>query len=382
MTDQPKALAVTNYEKIKAMARNQETVARFIEVLGSKTNASSYITSAMLAVANSEDLQQCTPASIFNSVMRAAALRLSCDPATKQAHLVPFNNRKTGKKEAQFIPGYVGLNNLALRSGKYRYLNPGKIYEGQVVEIDQLTGKTAIRGEKVSYNVIGYFHYLETFEGYSHTLYMTIEELREHRRQYAPKNPTWESQFEAMCLKTVTRLNLLKYGLLDTQTRNALDEAQESIDEEAEIIPGGEIIDGTFTEADEQKAAEEAANYQEPKRSEADIMGDLGFDTSKAKAVEVTTPVKADAPATPMTLAEAMSEKTSEGKTYGSLSTDDLKSREHGINAAMKKPGVTEKALAEGRRKLQAISVILAARASKNDDIVDSDEHDDVANTD
>jgi hypothetical protein len=63
-----------------------------------------------------------------------------------------------------------------------------------------------------------------------------------------------------------------------------------------------------------------------------------------------------------MTRDEAEAVTTSDGKTYGGLTTSDLKGREHGINQAMKKPGVTEKALAEGTRKLQAIGIILAAR--------------------
>ena len=58
-------LAVSNYDKIKALARNKTTVERFAEMLGSKADAMSYISSAMLAVANSDALMECTPSSDF-----------------------------------------------------------------------------------------------------------------------------------------------------------------------------------------------------------------------------------------------------------------------------------------------------------------------------
>jgi len=281
-------MVVSNYDKLKALARNQATVSKFVEMLGSRQQAMSYIASAMLVVANSDDLQVCEPASVFNSVMRAAALRLSCDPSTKQAHIVPFYNSKKGRKEAQFIPGYVGLNQLALRTGKYRYLNAGRIYEGQVVEIDQLTGKTAIRGTKAGGSVIGYFHYLETYEGYSHTYYMAAEDLHGHGEKYAPKNPMWKSSFDAMALKTVTRQNLLKFGILDPSARAILEEASDEI--EGEIVPQDNTIDGTFTDADVDKAVEDAQSEpQKPQKTQAEIMQDLGFSPAEQPTAEAPT---------------------------------------------------------------------------------------------
>lgn len=354
-------MVVSNYDKLKALARNQATVSKFVEMLGSRQQAMSYIASAMLVVANSDDLQVCEPASVFNSVMRAAALRLSCDPSTKQAHIVPFYNSKKGRKEAQFIPGYVGLNQLALRTGKYRYLNAGRIYEGQLVEIDQLTGKTAIRGTKAGGAVIGYFHYLETYEGYSHTYYMTADELRTHGEKYAPKNPMWKSNFDAMALKTVTRQNLLKFGILDPSARAILEEASDEI--EGEIVPQDNTIDGTFTDADVDKAVEDAKSEPEkPQKTQAEIMNDLGFEPEPAAVTAARDGVVVDAP--PMTYEEACAVENSKGQRYGDIDTETLEGMEHGINKGMKKPGAD---VALYQRKLQAISVILAKRAADDE---------------
>lgn len=64
----------------------------------------------------------------------------------------------------------------------------------------------------------------------------------------------------------------------------------------------------------------------------------------------------------PMTLEEAMAVTASDGTPYGDLTDDELDGRVHGINKAMQKPGATEKTIAEGKRKLMAITVIQASR--------------------
>jgi recombination protein RecT len=275
MTEQT-AIQVSNYDKIKALARNKATIERFAEMLGSKTDAMSYIASAMLAVANSDALMECTPSSIFNTVMRAAALRLSCDPSLRQAHIVPFYNKKKGRREAQFIPGYIGLNNLAQRTGKYRYLNAHELYEGQVLEVNQLTGEPQLHGRRMNDNIIGYYHYFELFTGFKHVLFMSVEELREHGRKYAPKNPMWETNFHDMAKKTVTRLHLLKDGVLDPFDRSIIAAASEDI--EGDIA--GDAIDATFTDQDDEQAEHLAVEKQaekeaQPKRAEAEMMAEL-----------------------------------------------------------------------------------------------------------
>jgi len=285
MTDQTKAITVTNYDKIRAMASNEITIKRFTDMLGNRSSAMSYISSAMLAVANSDDLMACTPSSVMNSVMRAAALRLSCDPATKQAYIVPFNHydkkTKQSTRQAQFIPGYIGLNQLAQRTGKYRHLNTSPLYEGQALDINQLTGEPVLRGQKKNADspVIGYFHYFELFNGFKHALYMTVEELRAHGEKYAPSNPKWKSDFSSMAKKTVTRLHLLHDGILDPFDREQIEAAADEISG-GEMVTETDTIDGTFTESDDETAAAEAAaaaieKANAPKRSEADLMAEI-----------------------------------------------------------------------------------------------------------
>jgi len=281
---QSKAIVVSNYDKIKAMANNQATIQRFVEMLGNRTTAHSYITSAMLAVQNSKDLMECTPSSVFNVVMRAAALHLSCDPALKQAYIVPFYDNNTHTRKASFIPGYIGINQMALRTHKYRYLQTSELWEGQEICINQLTGAAHIEGQRKSDKVIGYFHYFELFTGLSHTYYMTVEELEAWHQRYAPKNPIWKSHFPDMCKKTVTKQNLLKFGVLDSNDRAILEEADEDRPE-GELM-GNDTIEGVFNEQDDAKAEEEAkiaaeAKANEPQRDPQEIINELSGQPSE-----------------------------------------------------------------------------------------------------
>ena len=108
--------------------RQPDQLEKFSNVLGDGANA--YVQSVLLAVSNSNDLMECTHNSVVRSALRAASLGLSCDPAVKQAWLVPYNRKmkrknKDGRteeywiKEAQFQPHYLGLRTLAMRTGKY-----------------------------------------------------------------------------------------------------------------------------------------------------------------------------------------------------------------------------------------------------------------------
>lgn len=63
-------------------------------------------------------LWECDPVSIARAVVEAAQAGLEPTGSLGGAYLVPYNNGKTGRKEAQLIVGYTGLVKLARRSGE------------------------------------------------------------------------------------------------------------------------------------------------------------------------------------------------------------------------------------------------------------------------
>lgn len=270
MSDNNNNKTITNYDRIKAMAKNEQVITSFAGVVGSKTGAIGYINSALLAVGSDARLMECTPASIMSSALRAATMMLSCDPALGQAYIVAY------KGVATFQPGYKGIEQLALRTGKYRYINTSYISEGQTIEEDALTGATKIYGtRKAGGKIIGYFNHFELFNGYSHTLYMTVDEIKEHAEKYSPSykydSSLWKKDFHKMAMKTVLKLNLLKHGVIEMRQILEADSAESETE-----MPM--TFDTTFE--DVQIVVDPPA----PPRPENEVMSELGFDDPKEKA--------------------------------------------------------------------------------------------------
>lgn len=224
---------------IKDYMRSEPIKANFAELVGDH-NVAGYITSVLLAVANDEYLQKCTPQSIYTSAIRAATLRLSCDQSLGQAYLVAYGQKAT------LIVGYKGLHDLAVRTGQYRYINVGPVYEGEEVIEDRIKGWHSLKGQAVNRVIIGWLAAFELFTGYAKTIYKTVDEIHEHARKYSKSydNPKglWKKDPHSMERKTVLRELLTKWGKLDPTAAQVLHEIeQETGDNGWNVIEGEEI---------------------------------------------------------------------------------------------------------------------------------------------
>ena len=245
----------TQFNKFKSIIRSDSVRERFIEVLGSQ-NAGAYISSVINAVGSSDRLMQCEIKSILTAAMSAATLRLSCDPSIGHAYIIPYKNTAT------FVVGYRGLQHMAVRTGKYRFINVARIYNGQKVSENQLTGQHTIEGVRIDNQIVGYLLYFELLNRYSKTFYMTVEEIDDHARRYAPSYNTdglWKKDFDSMARKTVLRLGLSRYGYIDP-----VDAGNMAIMDERD----SEAIDSAFSEEKEEKPVV---------INEAQTLKDMGF---------------------------------------------------------------------------------------------------------
>ena len=254
MTEQT---AITQYSKIKTYMRSEIIRKQFADVVGNH-NAGAYISSVLLAVSASDKLQKCTVQSIVISAMRAATLRLSCDPSTGQAHMVPFKNVAT------FIIGYKGIYQMAIRTGKYRFINMIKIYEGETVTENRMTGQHDIQGNKrdASAKITGWMLYFQLTNGFSKTFYMTVPEIHTHAAHYSPSynydTSAWKTNTQDMEAKTVLKLGLSKWGYLDPNDVMAMQASDEAVGEGMSLPDPASIVE-----------------VEKPKRSEAEIMREL-----------------------------------------------------------------------------------------------------------
>ena len=229
--------------QIRDYLLSDQAIARFATMMGAR-EARYYISSVLMAVAYSPKLQECTKDSILKCALRAASLELSCDEGLHQAQLVPY------KKVAKLIIHYLGLVNLAQRTGKYRTINWGSVKEGMVIDYDILTGLHTISGSplKVDSPTLGYFAYFELMNGYRKSEYMTIAEIHAHAKMWAPSysypDSAWNDPKKRPAMEQKTPIRkLMKQadmsGKVGAQLAAALSE-DDFVMDEALVVEGTE----------------------------------------------------------------------------------------------------------------------------------------------
>lgn len=220
--------------------KRPNVIQQFQDVLGRGANG--YVQSVIIASQSNDELMKCTEISIVRAALRAASLGLSCDPAQREAHLVPRNKNVGSRdnpswvKEASFEIHYLGLYKLAIRTGKYWTINVIPINKKQdvMMGIDGLhyvyEGNTKIDHFPVSRvtaknlpDVKGWLGYFKTTKGFEKTSYMTVEEIMEHAEKFSKsyqkdiqgnsKKSKWSDPdiLPTMQMKTVLR-DLLKWA--------------------------------------------------------------------------------------------------------------------------------------------------------------------------
>ncbi len=72
---------------------------------------------AVQVISKSQDLRECTPESLRNSMLEVAWSGMSLAPASAHAYLIPYWNKELGSNECTFKPGYRGLAYMSMKGG-------------------------------------------------------------------------------------------------------------------------------------------------------------------------------------------------------------------------------------------------------------------------
>lgn len=297
-------------ELLKAVINADSVQAQFKNALGDHKDA--FIASLIDLYTGDKSLQTCKPQAVILEALRAATLRLPLNKALGFAYIVVYNNTVknpdgswTKVPTPTFIPGYKGYIQLAMRTGQYRTINADIVYEGELRKVNKLTGEIAFDGEKTSDKVIGYFCYFELLNGFSKTLYVSLQDMAAYAKRYSPsvgkattveqliakandgvvsKKVGWEGNFNDMALKTTIRRLLSKYGYLSVEMQSAMakdTEESEIGNRDAMLAEGANVqaldiasvdyeeVDGTTVnrETGEVIQAKEAASKAAPAAS-------------------------------------------------------------------------------------------------------------------
>jgi len=261
----------TKVDILKGILNAPSVIEQFDNAL--KDNKNVFIASIIDLYNSDSALQECNPKAVVMECLKAATLKLPINKNLGYAYVIPFNNsvkNANGGWDKVMVPtfqmGYKGYIQLAMRTGQYRTLNADVVYEGEIRKVDKLSGTIAFDGEKKSDKIIGYFCHFELLNGFSKTLYITVEQVANHAKRYSKglkkdttveslialanvpfnaesKSVGWLGNFHDMALKTTVRLLLSKYGYLSVEMQSAVSDDINGEKDEKTTAVQSQVID-------------------------------------------------------------------------------------------------------------------------------------------
>lgn len=227
-----------NLKVISDFVKSEKVKDQIVSSLGEQ-QASMFQTSLITVINSNELLKDATIESVYASVLLSASVGLPINNNLGYAYIVPFKNNKTQKVEAQFQLGYKGIIQLAHRSNLFKSINSSEIKEGELKSINRLTGEFEFEFEqdynkRNSLKTIGFTAFFELTNGFSKTLYMSLEEINKHKLKYSKTGRStygvWVDNFDEMAKKTVLKLLLLRYAPLSLEQQEVLIKDQAVLD--------------------------------------------------------------------------------------------------------------------------------------------------------
>lgn len=165
---------------------------------------------AFAAYTTTPALKECSNVSIVQCVVEASKSGLEIG---RHAHLVPFWNKHTKKKEAKLIVDYRGLIDLCRRSGTVSNIEARAVFKGEEFEFYHGTdGTTIVHKPNLDApppdadQFRGAYMIARLADGTRHVDYMSKLEIDAIRaRSQASSNGPWVTDYVEMAKKTVVR---------------------------------------------------------------------------------------------------------------------------------------------------------------------------------
>lgn len=253
-----------------------------------------FTASIVSAVSVNRALQNCDRNTVISGALLGESLNLSPSPQLGQYYLVPFNNKKKGIQDAQFVLGYKGYVQLALRSGQYKSINVEIVKQGEYKGRDPMTGDPRFQfleddDEWERLPVIGYMASFEYLNGFRKVLYWSKEKMMNHADRYSaafsrkayenltagniPQGDMWKyssfwyKDFDSMAKKTMLRQLISKWGIMSTDMQSAYESDSRVIEEteSGQLVP--QVEEEPPQQIEEPQEAEQIpAQPTEPKQ--------------------------------------------------------------------------------------------------------------------
>lgn len=228
-----------------------------------------FISAIVSAVAVNPALQECTPQTILSGALLGESLNLSPSPQLGQYYLVPFKQKEKRDRSgaiislectnAQFVLGYKGLIQLALRTGQYKKMNVVSVKDGELYGWNPITEEFSItpiedEAEREKAPTVGYLASFEYLNGFTKTIYWSKEKMVAHADRFSaafskeatngryPKvsfadyeahnypekdewlySSFWYKDFDGMAHKTMLRQLISKWGVMSIDLQAAFE---------------------------------------------------------------------------------------------------------------------------------------------------------------
>ena len=249
--------------------------------LGDPQRARRFVSAITSAVAVNPALQECEAGTILAGALLGESLNLSPSPQLGQYYLVPFKSKAKYDRQgnllspevvkAQFVLGYKGYIQLALRSGAYADLDVMDIKQGEYLGKDPMTGKPRFSfieddDERDRLETIGYMAYFEYLNGFRKVVYWSREKMLSHADKYSPAfsaksfqdiqdgkiaekdmwrySSFWYKNFDDMAKKTLLRHIISRWGVMSIEMQTAFerDSSVSEIGEKGDIVTAEESV--------------------------------------------------------------------------------------------------------------------------------------------
>ena len=249
---------------MNAMLDREGLRKRFNDLLGAR--APQFVSSLVSMVNADQNLQQAfaeAPMTIIQAGLKAATFDLPIDQNLGYAYIVPFKNYKKDLDkyvmEANFILGWKGMHQLAMRTGAYKTINVIDVREGELKSYNRITEEISLEfiedeDQREAAKIIGYVGYYRLVNGAEKTIYMTIKQIQNHevkhrKGKYMGKG--WKDDFDAMARKTVYRQLIGKWGVMsiEYQTANEGQTLAKQMQEEYQL-ENPEVVEAEVIEVD------------------------------------------------------------------------------------------------------------------------------------
>lgn len=200
--------STTERRTIKDMLADPDRQLELAKALPNAMSPQRFARVLLNAVNHQPNLLQCDSYSLLAAGMQCAALGLEPNTPLQHCYLIPFDSKKGF--QVQFILGYRGIIDLALRNNRVHSVEARPVFEKDEFEIDQGSAKKLVHVPYLDGNpgAIRFYYGISHFANGGYTFRpVPLWEIDEHREASKAKNsPAWSNWERAMSLKTCVRI--------------------------------------------------------------------------------------------------------------------------------------------------------------------------------